>query len=422
MLLNKEVETTVVANNLYRYLELGYDIPQKPSKLDPTKLVYNIPAKIKISVEDLTRYARARVDVLCDYCHKNICHPTYTNYRKVIETTGGTYVCPDCMYEKRKNNNKIKYGVSNPTQLQEVQEKIKNTNIEKTGYPCALARPEIIEQRKNMMLNEYGVEYPMQSPEIRERTYKTNLERYGVEHPLQSKEIMEKYKDTCVERFGTPFAASSEVHKEKVKKTCQLKWGTDSYFETQEFREKSAKTLYEYSIQKTSIQQMYISKVYQGILNYPCGRYNLDILVDNIDVEIDFSGHDLPVKIGSMSEKEFITKEIIRNNFVKKQGYKCMRIISRQDKLPSDTILLQMLDYARNFFTSNPDRSWLSFDIDNSCIYNAYHKEPDTSLHYDYEKLRKIKKTDLNLELNPELNVIQSTPSHHQTPLQLSAQ
>lgn len=400
MLLSKEVETTVVANNLYRYLELGYDIPQIPSKLDPTKLVYDIPAKIKISVEDLTRYARARVDVLCDYCHKNICHPTYTNYRKVIETTGGTYVCPDCMYEKRKNNNKIKYGVSNPTQLPEVQKKIKNTNIEKTGYPCALARPEIIEQRKNMMLNEYGVEYPMQSPEIRERAYKTNLDRYGVEHPLQNSTIKKRQEQTNLERFGNIYASSTDTIKERIKRTCQEKWGTDSYLASDECREKTVKAFYDLGV-AVSKQQKYISDLYNGILNYPCDRYNLDIVVDSFDIEIDFSGHDLQVKCGNITEKEFQRLQIIRDCCIKKNGYKVIRIISRKDYLPSDTILLQMLQYARDFFAQNQDRSWISFDIDNNCIYNAYHKESTSGLPYDYGKLRKIKKEHLSSHSSP---------------------
>ena len=409
MLLNKEVEVSVVSNNLNKYLKLGYKIPQRQSVLDPSKIVYDIPTKIKISINDLTKYSRAVVDVLCDYCKKNICHPTYNNYMKVIETTGGTYACLDCVNKKRQENNKMKYGVAFTTQLQEVQEKTKKTNIEKRGYPCALVMPEVIKHKKQVMLDKYGVEHPLRSKEIREHIYQTNLERYGVKHPLQNDAIKQKAQQTNYERFGNIYASATDIIKERIKKSCQEKWGVNSYLATDECRQKIVNTVYAYGSSATSTQQKYICNLYNGILNYPCDRYNLDIVVDYFDIEIDFSGHDLQVKRGNITEKEFQRLQIIRDRCVKRNGYKIIRIISRKDYLPSDEILLSMLQYARDFFTQNPDRSWISFDIDNSCIYNAHYKESSSGLPYDYGKLRKIKKEHLS-----------SRPS--QTLLQPSAQ
>ena len=121
----------------------------------------------------------------------------------------------------------------------------------------------------------------------------------------------------------------------------------------------------------------------------------------------------MSIKLGTMTEEEFKRKEIIRSNYIQKEGFRIIRIISRKDYLPSDAVLLQMLQYARDFFVSNPERSWINFDIDNSCIYNAYHKESNSGLPYDFGPLRKIKKSDIN----PPLPSLQP-----QTPLQFSAQ
>lgn len=398
MLLSKEVEFTIVSSLLYKYLDLGYEVPQRPSKNNSNRMVYILPFKTKIKVEDLPYYSNVKVEVLCDYCKENICHPTYSNYNKVISTTGGTYACLDCTNYKRQQNNKEKYGVEFTAQLPEIKQKILENNMKNTGYSCALANPKKREQARQTMKIKYGAEVPIQAPEIKQRIYATNVARYGVEHPLQDEEIKKRAEETCRERFGTPYPSSTEEIKEKIRRTCNEKWGTDSYFATEKFREKAANSFYINNSQIVSRQQKYISILYQGILNYPCGKYNLDILVDNFDIEIDFGGHDLCVKKGIMSQEEFDIKEIIRNKYVISQGYKVVRIISRKDYLPSDQTLLQMLQYARDFFVQNPKRTWLSFDIDKSCIYNAYHKETDINniLYYDYGELHKIKNSDIN--------------------------
>ena len=70
-----------------------------------------------------------------------------------------------------------------------------------------------------------------------------------------------------------------------------------------------------------------------------------------------------------------------------------MRIISSHDKLPSDTVLLEMLEYARNYFTLYPNHSWIEFNIDTSSIRNAEHKQ---GIPYSFGSLRTIKNNDIN--------------------------
>ena len=69
-----------------------------------------------------------------------------------------------------------------------------------------------------------------------------------------------------------------------------------------------------------------------------------------------------------------------------------MKIISSKDLLPSDEILLQMLSDAKQYFSDYQNHSWIEFDIDNSVIRNAENKN---GVSYDFGKLRKINKSDI---------------------------
>ena len=89
----------------------------------------------------------------------------------------------------------------------------------------------------------------------------------------------------------------------------------------------------------------------------------------------------------------FEKKELYRNVAIKREGYKQMRIISSKDLLPSDTILLQMLQEAKQYFSQYPNHSWIEFNIDTSTIRNAENPE---GLPYSFDSLRTIKDSDLN--------------------------
>ena len=65
-----------------------------------------------------------------------------------------------------------------------------------------------------------------------------------------------------------------------------------------------------------------------------------------------------------------------------------MRIISSKDLLPSDTLLLEMLSKAKEYFSKYPNHSWFEFNIDTSTVRNA--EQPD-GVFFDYGELRKIK-------------------------------
>ena len=123
-------------------------------------------------------------------------------------------------------------------------------------------------------------------------------------------------------------------------------------------------------------------------MNFPISRFSADICFVNekLDIEVDFGGHNLSVKLGQLTQEEFDRKELIRDKVIKSKGYKIIRIKSKSDLLPSDSILLQMLNDARNYF-STTQHSWCIFDIDKSLLFNAENKN---GIPYNYGSLRTI--------------------------------
>jgi len=109
---------------------------------------------------------------------------------------------------------------------------------------------------------------------------------------------------------------------------------------------------------------------------------------DKIFCEYDGSGHALSVKMGDLTQDEFNNKEKRRKYFLLSKGWKEVRIISLNDKLPSDEVLLEMLNYAKEYINSG--HTWIKFDIDNSKVICSQYEK-----YYDFGKLRRIKEEDL---------------------------
>jgi len=116
-------------------------------------------------------------------------------------------------------------------------------------------------------------------------------------------------------------------------------------------RKKVRNSLYKNNNVPSSKQQIYLCNLLNGVLNKSIGQYNVDIFLDNnIIVEYDGGGHNLQVKLGNMTKKEFINKEKRRNKFLKSKGYKIIKIISPNDYLPSDKIILKEIELAKEYF------------------------------------------------------------------------
>lgn len=377
-ILTREVEVKLWSNNIKHYHNLGYD--GKRGDI------------ITVKVEDLPDGSNVKIQYLCDYCKNEIITIVYADYKrrtnevnkmacrncftkKAEETTllrygASSYAQTNEFHEIMKNMMNAKYGVQHYSQTQEYKEKWNNTCEERYGKDY---RKQFINKAFETFHEKTGYDYPSQSPKVREKIINSYIDHYGVSNPQLSAEVREKTEKTCFERYG----CSTPLQSEKVK-------------------EKIALSSYKNGTIPTSNQQLYLFNLYNLIddsaqLNYPISHFNADICFpkEKLDIELDCGGHNLSVKIGQLTQEQFDQKEIIRDRVIKREGYKIIRIKSVTSKLPYDEILLQMLLEAKKYFYEYPNHSWIKFDIDNSAIYNAEHKD---GVSYDYGKLRIIKK------------------------------
>lgn len=351
MLLTKEVEIKIRNNDIKYYENLGYEIPKKKAtesyyKRHKQELMYDLSKPITVKVEHLLPNSHVKVQCLCDLCQTEKMDIIYNNYTKEMKNHNGVY-CKKCGHIFRKDTCKSKYGV----------------------------------------------EYPAQCDVCKEKAKTTSLARYGVENFSQTKDFKEKRNHTCEIRYG------KDYHKQFSKKifnSFKERTGYDYPSQSPEVKRKIAISYYKYNSQHTSSQQIYIYELYSQSnicveLNYPISYYSADIcfLKENLCVEYDGGGHKLSVTLGRMTQEEFKQKEIVRSNIIKREGYKQMRIVSSNDLLPSDKILLQMLEHARKYFSDYPNHSWIEFNVDTSTVQNA---EQNDGVFFDYGDLRKIKK------------------------------
>jgi very-short-patch-repair endonuclease len=352
MLLTKEVEIRANGSNVEYYESLGYEVPKRKAskkiyQRTGREYMYDLGKTFLVKIEDLPPQSTFTISAACDYCNE----PYEVQYGAYYRSTQGLTTkcaCKNCASQKHRDIMLSTYGVVSPSQLDSVKEKKKQTTLE-----------------------HYGVDNPSKSKVIRDRVENTMMERYGVSSPAQVKEFQEKRAATCMERYGVD---------------CSLK--------SAEVREKAAKSYYIAFSQKCSKQQMYLFNLYSNEenveVNYPISYYNVDLYFvnDNIVMEYDGSGHDLSVKMGNVTQDEFDHKEMIRSIILKREGCKLIKIASEQDKLPSDEILLQMLEQAKQYFSDYSNHSWIEFNIDTSTVCNAEQKD---GVFFDYGELRRIK-------------------------------
>jgi very-short-patch-repair endonuclease len=197
------------------------------------------------------------------------------------------------------------------------------------------------------------------------------MDKYGAINISKTDYWKEKVNNSVMERYGTKWVGESKEIQDKIKKTNMERYGVECVFSLEEIRLKSRKTMLEKygSImpQCVSSQQNYIHSIYGGELNKQIGKYVADILFtdERIDFEYDGGGHDLSIRLGAISENNFIDKETIRNNYFIKNGYKIFRIISKKDRLPNDSILIEIKNKAFEVLL-NTENNIYTYNIDNN--------------------------------------------------------
>lgn len=248
-----------------------------------------------VKAEDLTHSSNIKVSVRCDYCG-DVIEKTYSKYIKQRDKIKKD-ACYKCFPIKQKEVCKITYGVESTFQLKHVKEKSLKTINEKYGVDNVMQSPEIQEAFRESMIANHGVEYAQQSHTIRDKTTQTLINKYGVDSVIKIKGMKSKCNNF------------EYVNSKKVSKA-----------------------------------QRQISDYLGGHLNINIGGYFADILIseDGLIIEYDGSGHDLSVRLGSITEEEFNNREALKFNCFLNQCYKYLIIKNPTEKTINKNVLQQI--------------------------------------------------------------------------------
>lgn len=76
------------------------------------------------------------------------------------------------------------------------------------------------------------------------------------------------------------------------------------------------------------------------------------------------------VKLGNMTSEDFNQKEIVRFCQIKRSGINQIHLISSTDKLPSDEVLLHILELSKRYFNTT-NHTWIEWYFDEMKYRNA---------------------------------------------------
>ena len=301
---------------------------------------------IEVDVLDLLKSSNEKVKVICDICGKEgeMCYGYVIkcNEKNELITCGSD----SCKHKKYEDTCIKKYGegITNPFQTESVKEKSKQT-----------------------LLKNYGVDCPIKSSIIQNKIKDTNLKRYGSENPFGSKEIQNKIKDTWQKNYGVESPMQNEEIKNKVLNSCQFN-----------------------STGPCSRAQRYINHILNGTLNKPiCGSLT-DIYIEkeNIIIEHDGGGHFLGDKINgnAFPTKEALLREEEREDKIINNGYRMIRFIANKDRIPSDEVILNLIEGFKN-----SDFKIIRINFEEGTI----DRDDEEKWYCNFGKLRKITKEDL---------------------------
>jgi hypothetical protein len=214
-------------------------------------------------------------------CNKNV-HKLFRD----ISYYGGAF-CKDCI--KKNKAMKIKetciqrYGVINPSCIQEIKDKKEETYIEHYGMHPKKTE-EVQEKYRNTCLKRYNTDNAAKTIEVKDKIKETFIEKYGG-HPMYNEVVKEKVKETCRERYGG-HQMHNEIIKGKVKETCLERYGCHpaQSIKIQEQIQKSGKTYRLYTMPSGEVRKI------QGYEHFA-----LDLLVkEYIEDQIKSNRIDVP--------------------------------------------------------------------------------------------------------------------------------
>ena len=351
---------------------------------------------IEVNVLDLYPGSTEKVKCICDVCGKE----TKIRYRVFIENRkkGILVSCRSnsCTNKKREDTCMKKYGVKNVVQSQEVKNKMQDTNLGRYGAKSPLGSKEIQDKIKDTWQKNYGenIINPFQAESVKDKIKVTLQEKHGenITHPMQVESIREKSKQTLKKNYGedieNPFQVESV--KEKSKQTLLKNYGVENPMQCEEIKNKTLSSFQFNGTGPSSRAQRYINNILNGTLNKRiCGSL-ADIYMEkeNIIIEHDGRGHFLGDKMNKEKgpTKESLLHEKEREDKIINNGYRMIRFIANKDRIPSDEVILNLVEGFKN-----SDFKVIRINFEEGTIDRDYEEK----WYCNFGELRKITQKDL---------------------------
>ena len=345
---------------------------------------------IEVDVLDLQKSSNVKVKIKCEICGCES-EVLYWYVNKNIDNgtliTCGNKKCKDI--KTKKTNNKY-YGCDNVFSNQQIKDKIKNTNNKKYGVNNPMESIAIQNKVKATCQKKYGGNSSMCSEEIQNKAKITCQKKYGGNSAMCSEEIQNKAKITCLQHFGVNNPFQSEEVKEKIKVVNLKRYGAENPMQNEEIKNKALDSFQFNGTGPSSRAQRYINYISNGTLNKHICSSLVDIYMEkeNIVIEYDGSGHFLNdiINGNKTPSKEALLKEKEREDKIINNGYRIIRFIATKDKIPSDEVILNLVEGFKN-----SDFKVIRINFEEGTIDRDYEEK----WYCNFGELRKITQEDL---------------------------
>lgn len=177
-----------------------------------------------------------------------------------------------------------RYGVTNSTKCEFVQDKMKSTCLERYGVDNAWKSEEKKQKIKETCLERYGVTHHLKLQKFLDKQYETNLKRYGVKNVWQSEEVKDKIKATCLERYGAENWSCSYIGKITLS-SVELQAKRIETGRINDTLGKSKEEIYILELLKTKFSDVIFQ--YKIDPRYP---FNCDFYIPSLDLFIEYQG------------------------------------------------------------------------------------------------------------------------------------
>ena len=384
---------------------------------------------IEVNVLDLPKGSRYMVKIVCDICGKESEMWYYTVVKCNEKNELITCRSNSCKHKKYEDTCTKKYGVNNPMQCKEIQDKVKDTNLGRYGAESPFGSKEIQDKIKDTWQKNYGenIINPFQVESIREKSKQTWQKNYGegiinpgqaqvvkdkikntwknnygedITCPFQVESVKEKSKQTMLNNYSVEYAMQNKEIQNKMKTTNLERHGAENPMQNEEIKNKVLDSFQFNGTGPCSRAQRYINYILNGNLNKRiCGSL-VDIYIEkeNIIIEHDGGGHFLgDIMNGNKTPtKESLLYEKEREDKIINNGYRMIRFIATKDRIPSDEVILNLVNEFKN-----SDFKVVRIDFEKGTIEKDYEEKS----YRNFGKLRKITKEDLEQFEKQEENI-----------------